>query len=100
MNVRQPAKDTKSQDRRAKKMADEMDMKKKMDETFKDLSNKEKLLDFFRRHQIVLGGEIQSLEPYERGEDRGGVIVSVKDRCLEDMMKVLIDVKWGQPCID
>ena len=78
-------------------MGDEMVMKKKVEATFKDLTNKDIVLGFLTRHQIVPGGEIHSLELYERGEDQKGVIVTVKDEVSAGTMNVLIDVKVGQP---
>lgn len=75
-------------------------MEEKMDRISGYLKNKEIVHDILTTHGIVTGGEIESLDAYERGEDRRGVIVNLKGKSRKSTMKIMIDVKWGEPCID
>jgi hypothetical protein len=100
MNDQQLAKVVETQDRRIKSMINQINMKEKMDTIGKDLMNKETVLDILTGHQIIGTGNIESLEPYEKGEDRRGVIAKVKEDTSEQPLKIMIDVKWGYPTTD
>jgi hypothetical protein len=81
-------------------MSNQSSTKDRMDALSHNLMNKEITLDILTGHQIIGAGEIESIEPYQKGEDRRGVIVKVKEDSSKDTVKVMIDVKWGYPSTD
>jgi hypothetical protein len=81
-------------------MTKQNSMEEKMDGVSRYLTNKEIIHDILTTHGIVTGEEIASLDVYERGDDRIGVIVNIKGKSKKSKVKIIIDVKLGEPCID
>jgi len=72
-------------------------MKERMDTISRD---KEMVLNVLRTYEFVKGDQIECLEFYKRGEDQRGVIARVKENQGEGPTKIVIDIKWRQPCGD
>jgi hypothetical protein len=75
-------------------------MKAKLAAIVKRFTIKETALEFLNTNRIVRAEAINSVERYEKGEDRKGVLLYVQEAITEKLTKILIDVRYGQPCID
>jgi hypothetical protein len=64
------------------------------------LSNKDKLIQLLKVYEISDIDKITDIQRYEREDDRKGLILKVKETNNRDTIKVLVDIKPGQPNIN
>jgi hypothetical protein len=81
-------------------MNNEIENKKKANTIVKHLSNKESALDFLNKNEIAEVNSIVDIQEYKRGDDRQGLIMKLIENEMIDPIKVIVDVKNGQPSVD
>jgi hypothetical protein len=64
------------------------------------ISEKDFLMDFFRKHNIAQVEQLQVIDSYVQGNYRAGIIVEATEVNRRGKTKILIDLKLGQPAIE
>ena len=71
-----------------------------VDEIIKTLSNKDKVTQFLKQNEISDIDTINDIQQYEREGGRKGLILKVKETNNSGLIKIMIDIRSGQPSTD
>jgi hypothetical protein len=66
-------------------------------EVIEHLSRAEEAVEFLHENGIANVVTVESIERYEAGDDRKGLIVKVQEAGNDNLSSVMIDIKHGQP---
>jgi len=80
-------------------MNDSVNKTKIVDEIIKTLSNKDKVTQFLKENEISDINTINDIQQYEREGGRKGLILKVKETNNSGLIKIMIDIRSGQPSI-
>jgi hypothetical protein len=69
-------------------------------EIIEKLSNQDEIIKFLHNNRYKNIKGIESIERYESGDDRKGVIVTIKNNGNKKPKRIAIDVKEGEPTTD
>ena len=69
-------------------------------EIIEKLSNQDEIINFLHNNRYKNIKGIESIERYDAGEHRKGVIVTIKNNGDEKPKRIAIDIKEGQPTTD
>ena len=81
-------------------MDDSTNRTRMVDEIIKTLSNKDKLTQFLKQNEISDIDTINDIQQYEREGGRKGLILKVKETNNSGLIKIMIDIRSGQPSTD
>ena len=81
-------------------MDDSINKTRIVDEIIKTLSNKDKVTQFLKENEISDIDTINDIQQYEREDSRKGLILKVKETNNSGLIKIMIDIRSGQPSID
>jgi hypothetical protein len=74
--------------------------RKTVQETINELLSNRKFENFLKDKNIAEVDKILKFNHYQIGNDRAGFIVNLKEKNSEDVTKIMLDLKQGEPTVN
>ena len=71
-----------------------------LQETINELLSNRKFENFMKDKNIADVDQILEFSDYQKGKDRAGFIVKLKEKDCENVTKIMVDLKQGQPTVN
>ena len=81
-------------------MTNQIKSNKNLDSIIQHFKKKDVITNLLLQHDIGKIKSVESVQRYKKDANRGGLIITCKEECLDQIETILIDFKLGEPCID